>query len=87
MVLLQLVVVLRLMVVLWVVVKECLVLLLCAAWILLTQKLAQLLPAAAYANHDVPPEDSDEYDELVTHFVFAVSNSNHRKLCWTGALA
>lgn len=58
-----------------------------STWVLLAQKLAQLLPAAADAHHDVPPEDPDEYDQLITHFVFAVANANHRELGGTGTLA
>lgn len=59
----------------------------CPAGVLLAQELAQLLPAAANADHDVAPEDSNKYDELIAHFVFAVPDPDHGELRRTGALA
>lgn len=67
--------------------KEALVLLFRPTRVFLAQEFAQLLPAATNADHDVPPQNPDEYNELITYFVLPISNTDHGKLCWTSALA
>jgi hypothetical protein len=66
--------------------QEALVLVFSSARIFLAQEFAQLLPTATNTNHDMPSKNPYEYDELITYFVFAVSNTNHWELCRTSAL-